>query len=50
MLELPTDRTFLELELYRLEKKFTRRKHRSTFAGEIEYVDGEYRYHQSHRI
>lgn len=30
-----------EIELYRLEQRYARRKHRSTFSG-VQYVDGEY--------
>ncbi|KKK20106.1 hypothetical protein P175DRAFT_0535031 [Aspergillus ochraceoroseus IBT 24754] len=30
-----------KLELYRLEQRYARRKHRSTFSG-VQYVDGEY--------
>ncbi|EEA23980.1 hypothetical protein TMatcc_007049 [Talaromyces marneffei ATCC 18224] len=33
-----------KLELYRLEQRYTRRKHRSTFYGDAQYVDGEYVY------
>ncbi|OKL64698.1 hypothetical protein UA08_00650 [Talaromyces atroroseus] len=33
-----------ELELYRLEQRYTRRKNRSTFYGDAQYVDGEYVY------
>ncbi|KAI9370838.1 hypothetical protein BJX61DRAFT_544243 [Aspergillus egyptiacus] len=32
-----------KLELYRLEQRYARRKHRSTFSG-VQYVDGEYVY------
>lgn len=32
-----------EIELYRLEQRYARRKHRSTFSG-VQYVDGEYVY------
>ncbi|OJJ98034.1 uncharacterized protein BO66DRAFT_433901 [Aspergillus aculeatinus CBS 121060] len=32
-----------KLELYRLEQRYARRKHRSTFSG-VQYVDGEYHY------
>ncbi|KAL3475485.1 hypothetical protein BJX99DRAFT_259430 [Aspergillus californicus] len=31
------------LEIYRLEQRYARRKHRSTFSG-VQYVDGEYVY------
>ncbi|KAL4972533.1 hypothetical protein BDW66DRAFT_154634 [Aspergillus desertorum] len=34
------------LELYRLEQRYARRKHRSTFTG-VQYVDGEYVYSNS---
>jgi hypothetical protein len=34
----------LEIELYRLEQRYTRRKHRSTFHAGVQYVDGEYVY------
>ncbi|KAF9885178.1 hypothetical protein FE257_000629 [Aspergillus nanangensis] len=30
-----------KIELYRLEQRYARRKHRSTFSG-VQYVDGEY--------
>lgn len=33
-----------ELELYRLEQRYARRKHRSTFSTGAQYVDGEYVY------
>ncbi|EED17641.1 hypothetical protein TSTA_114520 [Talaromyces stipitatus ATCC 10500] len=33
-----------KLELYRLEQRYTRRKNRSTFYGDAQYVDGEYVY------
>jgi hypothetical protein len=33
-----------ELELYRLEQKYARRKNRSTFNTGAQYVDGEYVY------
>ncbi|PWY88418.1 hypothetical protein BO70DRAFT_394128 [Aspergillus heteromorphus CBS 117.55] len=32
-----------KFELYRLEQRYARRKHRSTFSG-VQYVDGEYVY------
>ncbi|KAL4958464.1 hypothetical protein BDW69DRAFT_154095 [Aspergillus filifer] len=32
-----------KLELYRLEQRYARRKHRTTFT-EVQYVDGEYVY------
>lgn len=32
-----------KIELYRLEQRYARRKHRSTFSG-VQYVDGEYVY------
>ncbi|KAJ5043374.1 hypothetical protein NUH16_000163 [Penicillium rubens] len=34
----------VELELYRLEQRYARRKHRSTFSTGAQYVDGEYVY------
>ncbi len=37
-------RLHAEFEMYRIERKFTRRRNRNTFTGEFEYVDGEYRY------
>ncbi|EKV07209.1 hypothetical protein Pdw03_1088 [Penicillium digitatum] len=33
-----------KLELYRLEQRYARRKHRSTFSTGAQYVDGEYVY------
>lgn len=33
-----------ELELYRLEQRYTRREKRTTFISEAQYVDGEYIY------
>ena len=33
------------IELFRLEQRYTRRKHRSAFVSEAQYVDGEYIYH-----
>jgi len=33
-----------EIELYRLEQRYTRRKHRTTFHSYAQYVDGEYIY------
>ncbi|KAL4942682.1 hypothetical protein BDV06DRAFT_221953 [Aspergillus oleicola] len=35
-----------KLELYRLEQRYARRKHRTTFT-EVQYVDGEYVYGSS---
>lgn len=32
------------IELFRLEQRYTRRKNRSTFVSEAQYVDGEYIY------
>ncbi|KAI9670075.1 MAG: hypothetical protein M1829_004802 [Trizodia sp. TS-e1964] len=32
------------LELFRLEKRYTRRKNRTTFSSHAQYVDGEYIY------
>ncbi|OJJ02675.1 hypothetical protein ASPSYDRAFT_88506 [Aspergillus sydowii CBS 593.65] len=34
------------LEIYRLEQRYARRKHRTTFT-EVQYVDGEYVYSNS---
>ena len=40
-----TDRNILEIELYRLQQRYTRRKNRSeAFSSEAQYVDGEYIY------
>ena len=36
-----------EFELYRLEQRYARRKHRSTYYGDAQYVDGEYLYSES---
>lgn len=33
-----------ELELYRLEQRYTRREKRTTFFSDAQYVDGEYVY------
>lgn len=33
-----------KLELFRLEQRYTRRRNRSTFVSEAQYVDGEYIY------
>lgn len=33
-----------EIELYRLEQRYGRRKHRSAFHTGAQYVDGEYIY------
>ena len=33
-----------ELELYRLEQKYAKRKNRQTLATGATYIDGEYRY------
>lgn len=33
-----------ELELYRLEQRYTKRQKRTTFISEAVYVDGEYVY------
>ena len=33
-----------ELELYRLEQKYAKRKNRQTFTTGATYIDGEYRY------
>ncbi|KAI9036101.1 uncharacterized protein KD926_002433 [Aspergillus affinis] len=37
------DKLQAKIELYRLEQRYARRKHRSTFSG-VQYVDGEYVY------
>ncbi|KAJ5125300.1 hypothetical protein N7448_004626 [Penicillium atrosanguineum] len=36
------DKVQAKLELYRLEQKYARRKHRTTFSTGATYVDGEY--------
>ncbi|KAK2757710.1 hypothetical protein FQN54_004679 [Arachnomyces sp. PD_36] len=36
-----------KIELYRLEQRYTRRKNRTTFVGDVQYVDGEYVYNSS---
>jgi len=36
-----------KLELHRLEKKYARRKNRSTFVTDAQYVDGEYVYNSA---
>ncbi|KAJ9193507.1 hypothetical protein DTO166G4_2541 [Paecilomyces variotii] len=36
-----------KIELYRLEQRYTRRKHRSTFHSGVQYVDGEYVYNNA---
>ena len=33
-----------EIELYKLEQRYTRRKGRTTFTSEAQYVNGEYIY------
>jgi len=33
-----------KIELYRLEQRYARRKHRITFTTNAQYVDGEYVY------
>ncbi|KAJ5088770.1 hypothetical protein N7456_012386 [Penicillium angulare] len=38
------DKLQAKLELYRLEQRYGRRKHRSTFSTGAMYVDGEYVY------
>lgn len=38
------DRLQAKLEIYRLEQRYARRKHRSTFSTGALYVDGEYVY------
>ncbi|PGG95387.1 hypothetical protein AJ79_10084 [Helicocarpus griseus UAMH5409] len=38
------DKLHAKLELYRLEQRYARRKHRSTFTTGAQYVDGEYVY------
>ncbi|KAK7509971.1 hypothetical protein IWX49DRAFT_134038 [Phyllosticta citricarpa] len=38
------DKLQAKLELYRLEKRYTRRDKRTTFISEARYVDGEYVY------
>ncbi|KAJ5505374.1 hypothetical protein LT330_009382 [Penicillium expansum] len=38
------DKLQAKLELYRLEQRYARRKHRSTFSTGAQYVDGEYVY------
>jgi len=37
----------LELELYRLEQKYTQRKNRNTFTTGAQYRDGEYVYNDA---
>ncbi|PLB35846.1 hypothetical protein BDW42DRAFT_188141 [Aspergillus taichungensis] len=37
------DKLQAKIELYRLEQRYARRKHRSTFS-DVHYVDGEYVY------
>ncbi|CAI7572272.1 unnamed protein product [Penicillium glandicola] len=41
------DKLQAKLELYRLEQRYARRKHRSTFSAGAQYVDGEYVYANS---
>ena len=41
---LPEVLTPAELEFYRLEQRYARRKHRTTFSTGAQYVDGEYVY------
>ncbi|KAH8701848.1 hypothetical protein BGW36DRAFT_106593 [Talaromyces proteolyticus] len=36
-----------KLELYRLEQRYTRRRHRSMLFNDVQYVDGEYVYNSS---
>ncbi|KAN0083574.1 hypothetical protein V8E54_002662 [Elaphomyces granulatus] len=36
-----------KIELYRLEQRYMRRKHRTTFPGDVHYVNGEYVYANS---
>ncbi|KAF9248567.1 hypothetical protein DTO027I6_512 [Penicillium roqueforti] len=38
------DKLQAKLELYRLEQRYARRKHRSNFSTGAQYVDGEYVY------
>ncbi|KAK7533267.1 uncharacterized protein J3D65DRAFT_670473 [Phyllosticta citribraziliensis] len=38
------DKLQAKLELYRLEKRYTRRDKRTTFISDARYVDGEYVY------
>ncbi|KAJ5296072.1 hypothetical protein PENANT_c021G05287 [Penicillium antarcticum] len=38
------DKLQAKLELYRLEQRYARRKHRSTFSTGAQYIDGEYVY------
>lgn len=33
-----------EIEIFRLEQRYTRRKNRSGFVSDAQYVDGEYVY------
>jgi len=42
------DKLQSKIELYRLEQRYTRRKRRTTFISEAQYIDGEYVYHGSH--
>ena len=37
-----------EIELYRLEQRYARRKHRNTFTTNAQYVDGEYEIGRAH--
>jgi len=39
-----------KLELHRLEKKYARRKNRSTFVTDAQYVDGEYVYSSASEV
>ncbi len=42
---LDTDWNISEIELYRLQQRYTRRKnHSEAFSSEAQYVDGEYIY------
>ena len=39
-----TNNAFTEIDLYRLEQKYARRKNRTTYTTNAQYVDGEYVY------
>ncbi|EXJ94641.1 hypothetical protein A1O1_03037 [Capronia coronata CBS 617.96] len=42
------DKLQAKLEIYRLEQRYTRRKNRTTYATDAQYVDGEYIYNSDH--
>lgn len=45
--KIQTNLRTTELELYRLEQRYARRKNRATYTTGAQYVDGEYIYNMN---